>query len=737
MVAFFSTQLDFIFFFYGLAFILLGSVCFAIARGNTQGTPWRVLGLFGFLHGTSEWLDLLALIIGDSFAYATFRIAFMTVSFMVLLEFARLEAIRLRLRAPGRWIYAPLLLAVAIGAQLGGLAGANAFARYAFALPGAAATSAVLALHARGASPAEKHWIISAVVGMALYALATGVVVPETSFSPLSLVDYVAFSNLTGVPIQFIRGILACWIAFAIWGVWGQWLILDVASPRYSKFMQKQFVSMLVVMGTILILGWVLTEYLGGIYKQNVQRETAGALDLIAGRLSGETAAVDRMAEALARSRLVRSLLAGGGSGADEAVKSDLNMVAGVSGARTGYILDRSGKTVAAFEADERDDLVTADRSSARYFQQASGGEPASYFSFVTRTKQVNYYTSYPVRGPSGQVAGVVVLTKSLDGFQADLSRYDRPVFLVDPHGVAVMANRPDDLFRTLWPISAALQEQLQREYSALNSSPLLKEEIVDSAWVVIGGTRDYVQRRPLDGTEWSLVTLATPRGVFANRALGIIITLQMAIVAIVYLVGRERSIHDNVQMEKRLQLEELARNLDLRAATDPLTGLFNRRKFNREMAREMLRARRYKVPLSLILFDIDRFKHVNDTFGHQAGDRILINLSRFASAHIREHDVLARWGGEEFVVLTPDCDGDVARALADKLRNAIMMHFAKGAVPVTCSFGVAQLEDSDTPDTFVARADAAMYRAKIGGRDRVESAPAHGAVKNELAAEA
>jgi hypothetical protein len=108
MAAFFSNQLDFIFFFYGLAFILLGVTCFAIARSRGRGESWAVLGWFAVAHGAGEWLDLTALIIGDTPAFAVVRTALMTGSFVLLMEFARLEAIRFGLRGDGStcpWCY--------------------------------------------------------------------------------------------------------------------------------------------------------------------------------------------------------------------------------------------------------------------------------------------------------------------------------------------------------------------------------------------------------------------------------------------------------------------------------------------------------------------------------------------------------------------------------------------------------------------------------------------------------
>lgn len=720
MAAFFANQLDFIFFFYGLAFILLGFVCFAIARGARQnGTPWMTLGLFGFLHGTSEWLDLLALVVGDSREYLVFRLAFMSASFLVLLDFARLEAIRLGWKLPGRWIYVAMIVVVAAGAWISDLDGANALARYVIGFPAAVATSAVLAVQTKGTTPAEKRWIASVALGFALYAIAAGFVVPAASWWPANTVNYGSFARLTGMPVQFVRGLLACWIAFAIWGVWGQWLIIDVASPRYTKFMQKQFVATLVAMGTILLAGWFLTEYLGDIYKQNISRESSGNLGMVASHLNRETTQVNAMVKALAGTPAVRSFLAGEGGRVD--AEATLQLHVEVSGAVAGYLLDASGKVVLSTGTAANVEPASA----APYFRAAMAGRAGAHFASNPATKEGSYTASYPIRGDRGTVIGGAVLTKSLAAFEKSLSRFDRTYFLVDSEGQIVASNRPNLRFKPLWP---------RPGNPAGAPTSVLGRVVADSDWVLSGGSRDFVDRRPVPQSDWSLVLMTVPPGIFASRVLGIIITLQMTTLALVYLVGRERWIHENIQMERRLELEERARTLDFRATTDPLTGLFNRRKFNRELTMEMLRAQRYGTPLSLVMYDIDHFKDVNDTYGHQAGDRVLIELSRFVAAHIRQNDVLARWGGEEFVILAPGVDGAMALRFAEKLRDAMAVAGVGGVRPITCSFGVAQFEPGDTLDEFVARVDQAMYEAKVGGRNRVELAPANANGKPEQA---
>jgi diguanylate cyclase (GGDEF)-like protein len=131
----------------------------------------------------------------------------------------------------------------------------------------------------------------------------------------------------------------------------------------------------------------------------------------------------------------------------------------------------------------------------------------------------------------------------------------------------------------------------------------------------------------------------------------------------------------------------------------------------------------RYETPLSVVLYDVDNFKVVNDTHGHQFGDKVLVQLSRFVPSLLRSTDLLARWGGEEFVILTPGSDGGMAYRAAEKLRSAIEQVKFDEIGTVTCSFGVAQYVYGDTAETLISRADDALYLAKLNGRNRVELA--------------
>ena len=157
----------------------------------------------------------------------------------------------------------------------------------------------------------------------------------------------------------------------------------------------------------------------------------------------------------------------------------------------------------------------------------------------------------------------------------------------------------------------------------------------------------------------------------------------------------------------------------------DGLTQIHNKRSFEVVIEREVSRAHRYRRPLSLMLFDIDHFKRVNDACGHLAGDAVLRQLAALVSANIRREDILARVGGEEFALVVPEIALDAARVVGEKLRAVVERtpcRFEDATIPITASFGVAEVAASPPtgPKELYQLADAQLYAAKRGGRNRV-----------------
>jgi diguanylate cyclase (GGDEF)-like protein len=174
-----------------------------------------------------------------------------------------------------------------------------------------------------------------------------------------------------------------------------------------------------------------------------------------------------------------------------------------------------------------------------------------------------------------------------------------------------------------------------------------------------------------------------------------------------------------------RLDLARQKEIAEMLSRTDPLTGLVNRRAFDAALEQEIRRAQRYNEPLSLLMTDIDHFKSVNDRFGHHVGDQVLIDFARTLSAAVRDVDTVGRWGGEEFVILMPGTALEEAVIVAERMRLAVAgapTRTQGGSCGYTASFGVtAYAEDKACVDTLMASVDAALYRAKNGGRNRVE----------------
>ena len=168
-------------------------------------------------------------------------------------------------------------------------------------------------------------------------------------------------------------------------------------------------------------------------------------------------------------------------------------------------------------------------------------------------------------------------------------------------------------------------------------------------------------------------------------------------------------------------ELVEKNRLLEVLSITDKLTGLYNRRKLDELLDDELVRARRYKVDVSIIMLDIDHFKRVNDTYGHAVGDDVLIALARLLRENTRDADALGRLGGEEFVVVCRHSDAGACMMMAGHLRESIAAHHFPAVGQVTASLGIASCRADDTAATLLARADAALYRAKAKGRNRVE----------------
>ena len=179
-----------------------------------------------------------------------------------------------------------------------------------------------------------------------------------------------------------------------------------------------------------------------------------------------------------------------------------------------------------------------------------------------------------------------------------------------------------------------------------------------------------------------------------------------------------------NVALQQEIeQRKQTQAELERMARIDPLTNIYNRRYFFHLAEAEFKRSLRYKHLLSLIMIDVDYFKHINDNFGHLIGDQVLVEIARRIQETVREVDICCRFGGEEFLVLLPETNAVSARLVAERIRQRIagsMFNTNNGKVPVSISLGIADSVDVEKLDTVISHADAALYEAKRLGRNQV-----------------
>jgi two-component system cell cycle response regulator len=192
-----------------------------------------------------------------------------------------------------------------------------------------------------------------------------------------------------------------------------------------------------------------------------------------------------------------------------------------------------------------------------------------------------------------------------------------------------------------------------------------------------------------------------------------------------IYACLRTKALQDELR-QKNSQLEGVLLKVETLAITDSLTELFNRRHFGNTIEKEFNRTIRYQSPTSCLMIDIDYFKKINDEYGHRAGDLVLKEIAKIIKSCIREIDTVARWGGEEFIVLLPETKQEDALQSAKRILEAISNHQFSG-IPgkITVSIGLASVPEAsiDTADKLIHTSDLALYEAKDKGRNRIEVA--------------
>jgi len=311
------------------------------------------------------------------------------------------------------------------------------------------------------------------------------------------------------------------------------------------------------------------------------------------------------------------------------------------------------------------------------------------------------YDNDYHFVGATGIGLKISYINDMLKRFRQE---YNFTVMFVNEEGQIILSERTDRKIRNLsdTPELHNLSDQIIvkeskiLEYRKNGESYLLKTKYIPELDLYL-----LVEAKLDDFTENVRQTF------YLNLSASLLVTVIITFIILLMIRGYNQ------------KLEFMARN-------DPLTGLMNRSAFNDTFNDFLHLSKRNGDPLSLIFFDIDNFKTINDTLGHQAGDNVLIRIAELLKTRLRRTDIVGRWGGEEFIIGLVDTDPKNAEVIAETLRKAFeedarLIHISPS--PVTASFGIVTAHTGDTVDTLLSRVDSAMYRAKELGKNRIETA--------------
>ncbi|MGB5867623.1 MAG: transporter substrate-binding domain-containing protein [Arcobacteraceae bacterium] len=217
--------------------------------------------------------------------------------------------------------------------------------------------------------------------------------------------------------------------------------------------------------------------------------------------------------------------------------------------------------------------------------------------------------------------------------------------------------------------------------------------------------------------TKW--IPIKYQKGIDYNLVWEISLSAIFLIILVVYW-NRKITRTNTLLIEAKKDIEQKNKELEKLAITDKLTNIYNRRKLDEMLEHELNRSQRFKHTFAVVILDIDFFKKVNDTFGHQEGDKVLIQIANILKTHIRKTDIVGRFGGEEFVIICPESHQENVYNLIEKIRLYIENYTFENIGNITASFGITMLQENDTEEALLKRADDALYKAKNNGRNQV-----------------
>ena len=519
MADFFRAQMDYIYFFYGLAFIILSAVCFIISKDERQRLQWIWLGLFGLAHGIYEWLNILAINFWDSRSLKTLGVLLAVASFVFLAEFGRSGIVVLRGKGPGRWVFLPLLSFTALGG-FAGLNGILAVSRYTICFVGGLWATRALFLASGGLVKSARRWLLAGSFAVGIYTLLAGIFVPSAPFPPASFLNTEVFFQVFGFPLQLIRGVIAVLAAISIW-VYSQTPSGETEFNDTSR--RRTFLPIIILVG-IVVIGWIFTQFTGNHARDEQIKEDKFYLSALSDRITYKIEHVKQIAHERANSSDITAPFATGRHrGRNPGDFAHLRCIPKSYHSYSFYMFGRQNKTVFSC-ADKNGSKITV--KSGVFLKETLSGKGGGFFAFDSLSDEWNYYAYAPLRDMKGNITGAVLVKENFGDIETGFRK--RPhCFLIDPNGVVFLSSDEKMCLKALWP----LKEDARKKISVSGQPgggpfiPLMPDEPMDGKYVTFEGQQLLVTRQPVGQDGWSLVFLDSTSHIRAYRLFTIFTT--------------------------------------------------------------------------------------------------------------------------------------------------------------------------------------------------------------------
>jgi len=543
MTRFLMHQMDYLFFLHGLAFILLGTVCLALNRKMIRMLPWVLLAYFALLQGVQGWIELYLLDLLSPAWMTYLRLGILLISGLYLFEFVRCGCAHNGGPKWPFWSVLPFLVGALSGLYWGEPQALEATIRFALGLPAGVGAAAVLAWRARRAPLSSRWGLVGGAFCLFLFALSSGIMVPLTSFRPVSFLNYQWFLEIVGFPVHLFWVLTALGASVCLWG----YHVRSTSREQDSRVMSLRRRFGWYVAGALLVvvaLGWAGTERMGfwGEEQDLIYGKSAAAYGQAIFVRAVTTAR--GVAISLSRSPEVQSIFAGPEPQVTEISRSALDRRSVVVPGCICYVLNREGIVLDATNRSTSDSWVGRSFVVRRYFREAMAGHPSEQLAMGLLTGFPAFFASHPIYDSQGQVVGVAVIRSLLENL--NLFPEDGPdVLFVDANGIVMDSPHQRYNSRALWPLTVDQQKAAVEsgQHNAIDFTPVLEEEVTDRAVCVWDGRLMVVLRHflPLQGNSLLVLCKLSHQPLF--RLITISMTLLSSLGILVFAFGRKKDI--------------------------------------------------------------------------------------------------------------------------------------------------------------------------------------------------